>query len=78
MTKVFFANIKGLMNTLKEHMAKYNLTLLDVARMSGVPKPTVYAHYSGIRNIGAKSAIKYSRGLGIGVERLLASEERDN
>lgn len=65
------------MNALKQHMKKYNLSLLDVSKMSGVPKPTVYAHYSGIRNIGAKSAIKYSRGLGIGVERLLASEERD-
>ena len=65
------------MNALKQHMEKYNLTLLDVARMSGVPKPTVYAHYSGIRNIGAKSALKYIRGLGLSVERLIVEDQQE-
>ena len=63
------------MNTLQKHMKKYGLTLLDVAKMTGIPKHTVYAHSIGRRNIGAQSAIKYSQGLGIGVEKLIREVE---
>lgn len=63
------------MNTLKNHMKKYGLSLLEVSKMTGIPKHTVYAHSVGRRNIGARSAVKYSQGLGIGVEKLIRGVE---
>ena len=74
MTKVYSFGKNRHMNILQRHMEKYNLTLLDVAKMTGIPKPTVYAHAIGRRNIGARSAVKYSQGLGLSVEKLINSE----
>lgn len=63
------------METLKEHMKRYNLTPQQVAKMSGVPLRTVRSHLYGDRKIGHRAAVKYNQGLGISLERLLLQGE---
>jgi plasmid maintenance system antidote protein VapI len=65
------------MKTLTDHMKKYNLTPHQVAEMSGVPLRTVRSHLYGDRNIGHRTAIKYSQGLGISLEKLLMDDRKN-
>lgn len=60
-----------IMKTLKEHMKRYGLTARQVSEMTGTPLRTVHAHLAGDRKIGHHAAIRYSRGLGISLEKLL-------
>lgn len=65
------------METLKAHIKKYKLSLGMVAEMTGIPKRTVRSHVHGERNIGPVSAIKYSQGLGLSIEKLIEDRQHD-
>jgi hypothetical protein len=43
--------------------------------MTGIPVRTVRAHLNGERQIGAGSALMYSRGLGVSLEQLVKDRE---
>lgn len=61
---------------MQEIKNKKGLSAEDISRKAGVPLPTVYAHLNGVRQIGHKSAIRYTK-LGLSLEQLLVEQESE-
>lgn len=65
----------GFMNALHEYQEATGLTISEIARRCGMPISTVWRHMRGnggsSRKIGAQSALRYSRYLGIKLEKLI-------
>jgi len=59
------------METLKKYMETKDLTAQQIAKLCDLPLRTVRSHLYGERKIGHRTAIKYSQGLGISLEKLL-------
>lgn len=64
------------MNALQEIKQRKGLSAEDISKLTNVPLPTVYAHLNGIRQIGHKSALRYTK-LGLSLEQLLVHGEQD-
>jgi len=60
---------------LNRYIVKRKLGLRDgvkeIHRLTGVPQPTIYSHLNGNRKIGHWTAVRYQKGLGISLDKLL-------
>lgn len=63
----------GMKNALENYRIKHGLSYAALGRMTGRSTQTVYKHCKGTIAISGDAAIRYSRALGIALEKLYPS-----
>ena len=53
------------MNALRRYFKESGKTILQVSRETGIPRPTIYTHLDGSREMSIDAAKRYHRLLGI-------------
>lgn len=64
-------------NPIYNYLNSNNISFQKAAELTGLTKQAIWTHTRGLGRISEKSAVKYSQGLGLSLEKLLLNNGRD-
>ena len=74
-TRHYLKNINGF-TSLQGVIDAKNLSVAQVSRLCGISYSTVGSHYYGlVKSLKREFAVKYTTGLGVGMEQLFTEKE---